>query len=54
MLCGLIYSESELEAALIGIMYLMFRYRWDCNTAFAFVRNKMEAFEFSDEAIEGL
>jgi hypothetical protein len=54
MLCGLIYSESELEAALIGIMYLMFRYRWDCNTAFAFLRNKMEVFEFSDEAIEGL
>jgi hypothetical protein len=35
-------------------MYLMFHFRWDCNTAFAFVRTKMEAFEFSDQAVEGL
>lgn len=54
MLCALIYSENELEASLICIMYLMYRYRWDCNTAFAFLKTKMQAFEFSDQAIEGL
>jgi hypothetical protein len=27
---------------------------WDCDTAFAFLRNKMEIFEFSDQAVQEL
>ena len=32
----------------------LLRYHWDCNTAYSFVKCKLEMFEFSDEAIEGL
>lgn len=38
----------------VQVITRLFRYRWDCNTAYAFVKAKLDMFEFSDEAIEGL